>query len=79
MRHRGEDTAGRNRNFRRDRLAGFTGRARYAVAMNPQANDGTERIERRTLATLASDVVGHPRAMEPNEAGTIGRVTRWQG
>ena len=37
-----------------------------------------DRIERRILAIMASDVVGYSRAMEADEAGTIRRVTEWQ-
>ncbi|MGD9507505.1 MAG: adenylate/guanylate cyclase domain-containing protein, partial [Geminicoccaceae bacterium] len=47
--------------------------------MSNEANGSPERIERRMLAILASDIVGYSRAMEADELGTIGRVTRWQG
>ena len=46
--------------------------------MSEESHDGAARIDRRLLAIMASDVVGFSRAMEADEAATIGRVTRWQ-
>lgn len=47
--------------------------------MTDKGTSTEERIERRMLAIMASDIVGFSRAMEVDEAGTITRVTQWQG
>ena len=46
--------------------------------MNPESPESTDRVDRRMLAIMASDVVGYSRAMEADEKATISRVTRWQ-
>ena len=46
--------------------------------MSEDSHASPERIDRRILAIMASDVVGYSRAMEADETATIARVTRWQ-
>ena len=40
---------------------------------------GEGRARRRLAAILAADVVGYPRLMETDEAGTLGRLKALRG